>query len=288
MLDMTRSLPQRGRFKSVLAMTKINVESWRTSARTIVSVLIIIAVCFTDTRSFLHQMAGKGWTIYFGEAMFCALNTGCNLMMSSLLLLVTVMELPRRIPFQGYALVRAKRREWLAGQLLYCAGLAAFTLALVTVCTAIFSSGVMSAGAGWSDTARIAAGEIEEWDGLVRPFIREAFTPITACLYAALPVLCFWFTMLCIILLCSIHDAPKVGVGLYAFILWAGLIFDFSALPVYLPIYFGTLRDIGDYFGIENYWRIIAGYVVLDAALIAIMFLRVKRTDMVFDSENKF
>lgn len=281
-----------GRWKAILAMCRINVETWRTSAKTLVALFFTVAICYTEVLLAARNSANSGWAMYFGETMFLSFNAGFNSMMTSMLLLVTVTELPRRIPFQSYALVRGRRYEWLAGQLLYCAGLAAFMLLLVTACTALFSIGQAEPGSGWSDTARIAAGEIEEWDGIVSPFVRAHFTPLTGCLYAAAPLLLFWFTMLCVLLLCSVWGAPLVGVAAYAFLLWAGLIVDFSGLVVrglMLPKDFATLRYLGlELRGTGFYWRVIAGYFILDAALIATMFLRVKYTDMVFDSENRF
>lgn len=289
----TRTAPLRHhRRKAILAMTRINIEAWRSSAKTIVALLFAIAVCYAEVTWGTRNIQANGWKLYFGENMFLSFNVGFNSMMTSMLLLVTVTELPRRIAYQGYALVRSNRRDWLASQLLYCAGLALFMLLLVTACTALFSIGQVSPGSGWSDLERIASGEMDEWSGIVTPFAREHFTPLTGCLHAAAPILLFWFTMLCVLLLCSVYNAPLVGVAAYVFILWAGIIIDFSGLAVrgfMLPKDFATLDALGlSMRGLAFYWYVIAGYIVTDAALIAIMFLRVKHTDMIFDSENKF
>ena len=86
------------------------------------------------------------------------LRRACNITMTSILFLITVSELPRRMGYQYNMLIRATRYQWLCSQILYCLWMTLLMLLLVVLCAAIFILPGVAPGNGWTDDIRIMQG----------------------------------------------------------------------------------------------------------------------------------
>lgn len=279
-----RDANNAGRPHAIFTMLQIHRESWRSIVRGVIPSITILLVCFTQMRMFGQDVKSMGYTVYFGETLFIALYGGINMVTVPLMVLLMVSELPKRFSFQYMALVRSRRRTWLASQILYCLTVSIAMFFIMMICVALTSLGFVSAGGGWSDFARIEAGEISAWSGIVNPYMRENFTPLVANLLATPPVILYMLTLLNIVLLCNLFNRPMVGVVLYLIILWAGVIFNAVYVP-WLPIprNYASLShiDIATQ-GMGYYWRVLLGYVILNAGLYGAMLLRMRKTDLTF------
>ena len=154
------------------------------------------------------------------------------------------------------------------------------------------SSSGLTPGRGWSDIIRIAEKAIEPEEALVAQYILNQFTPFTALLLAILPMFCFWFTMVLVILMFGVWGASVVGVMVYAFIMVAHVIiyFEYFPFPMSMPMHFSTLRDIvsglEDGMQLQEVARVMGGYAALIAGIIAVMLVSVKKVDMSFSNEK--
>ena len=281
----------RKTFRSVWAMTAANLDAWLRSPRTLLMVLFVVAICYLQGQGVARTLADTGRSLHFGETLFYELNFGAGVNMTSILFLMMVSEIPRRIGFQNAMLIRATRMKWLASQLLYCLLAALFMLLFVTFWIVVFTLPAVTPGSGWSDAQRALASGIEPHDALISPIIRASFSPFAACLIAMTPLLLFWFTMVCVILLFSLFGASIAGVLLYVFLLVANVTVLFEVFPgMSMPVHYATLRGIFAVFNYEELYgfrRTVMGYGVLIAALIGIMALRVKSTELVFTAAQK-
>lgn len=180
----------------------------------------------------------------------------------------------------------------MVAQILYCFMMVAAMVALILICIAIQALQVVTPGTGWSDIIRIAEKAIEPEEALVAQYILNQFTPFTALLLAILPMFCFWFTMVLVILMFGVWGASVVGVMVYAFIMVAHVIiyFEYFPFPMSMPMHFSTLRDIvsglEDGMQLQEVARVMGGYAALIAGIIAVMLVSVKKVDMSFSNEK--
>ena len=210
------------------AMILGNFDSWLRSPRTILMLLFTVAASFLTVRSYGIGLRVQGFTMTAAESLAYLLLTGFgNQFLASVTFLVMVSELPRRIPFQQYTLIRANRTRWISAQLLYCFLMVVFMIAFMTLVFMIFLLPVSSTGSGWSDTVRLAQG-LEPEQAYVPEWIRVHFSPIQALMLAIVPIFLFWFTMVLIILLFSLLGAPIIGLALYSTILFSSVIVLFE------------------------------------------------------------
>lgn len=277
--------------RSLLSIAGANLDSWVRSPRTLLMLLFVFAMCYVQIRGFGVTLDRVHFTMHFGETLFYELNIGCNMPVTSILFLITISELPRRISFQNYSLIRSTRRRWLNAQILYCLFMVFIMIILMVLCVSAFSVLITTPGEGWSDTERIANKIILPEEALIESYIRERFTPLTANLIALLPIFLFWFTMVMVVLFCSLIGAPIVGVMLYAFLLTANVTILFEAIPgLSLPMHFATLKNItAGYKNAEMLHLIqtLCGYFFINILLITAMHLRIRFVDLNFYADNR-
>lgn len=267
------------RFKAGV-IASANISAWMRSPRTAVMLAFIAAICFSGVDAVNRAMAQRGYQLAFGEKLFYHLYDGCNIKMTSIMFLVMISELPRRMAFQNDMLIRTKKRTWLAGQLLYCAGTTLGMLVLVALCAALFSIGHYGPGSGWTETALVESSLLLDEQTVIPKLFRQNLTPLTASGLALVPMLLFWFAITLVILLCSLMGAANLGLLLCGTAIVADTLS--SAVPVN-PLAFSSLWGMGlawrdapwQYYG-----GVIIGYLALEGLLIALCFLSMKYRDV--------
>lgn len=166
--------------QGILSMALANFDSWVHSPRTVLMLLFIIAICYLQMCGYKMTLNETGYTMHMGETLFYEFNFGCNMPMTTALFLIMVSELPRKIAYQQYSLIRSSRWKWMVAQILYCFMMVAAMVALILICIAIQALQVVTPGRGWSDIIRIAEKAIEPEEALVAQYILNQFTPFTA------------------------------------------------------------------------------------------------------------
>ena len=270
----------------IVAMMSGNLEAWLRSPRTILLLLFVVVLCFLEVNWTLHHVLfWEGITLHWVEAPYKMLEYGVEIYMSSGLLFVMISEIPRKHSYQNNMLIRSNRRQWLTAQIMYCILMAVTVLLLLVVCVLVFSFASTEHIAGWSDSARMMDGSMLEKYGVVPQYVREHYTPGTAILYAALPIFCFWFSMIMVILLSSSLGSSFIGQLVCAFALLVPYVLNYVDIP--FPTQFATVKGLNpDWNGPELYRKTICTYVVLNGAMILAIYWRLKKTDLVFCKEN--
>ena len=118
-----------------------NVDSWLHTPRTIVMLIAAVLLCMVETQKLFRLYTIDGYSLHLVESVFLLAYTGFNILMSSMMFLVTISELPMQISFQYYSLVRVTRRKWINSQVLYCLSMVVMFLLLLTACSFAFCLG---------------------------------------------------------------------------------------------------------------------------------------------------
>jgi hypothetical protein len=271
--------------RPIMTMLSANLDVWIHSPRTVLMLVFSVALCYMEVTKSLSVLSAEGIILNWAEAPYKMFEYGINFLMSSILVFVMISEIPRRMPYQNYMLIRTDRKRWLTSQVTYSLLLILAVLIMLILCVLIFSLSWTARGEGWSDTTRIAEGMVLESQGVVPRYVREHFIPATAALYALLPVFGFWFTMATVVLLFSFLGASYIGLLICAFALLAQFV---GSYPFPYPIRFALVQSMNpDAYGPELYWKAIAVYGTLNLVMIGAMYLRISRADLVFYAENK-
>lgn len=269
-------------------MLSSNFDAWMRSPRTTIMLISIVLLCYLEVANTFQTYASFGIAVNWVETPFLFMAYGVNILMSSIMFFITISEIPRKLSFQNYMLIRSNRRKWLLSQILYCVGMVCAMLLIMTLCILLFSYPYAAHGRGWSDLTRIQEGLVVETQTLVPQHVLHTYTPFLGTLYAMLPIFAFWLTLAMIILVTSLFNMPLVGLLLDASIILSGFILMF-ANDVYLPIQFSILQYLNpDNNGPEFYRYTMLGYVLLNAAMVSAIYVRISSTDLVFSSDNKF
>lgn len=269
----------------IRSMAIANLDSWVHSPRTAVLLIFTVMLCYLEVGSVTKGYSQLGFTINIAEAPYIFLAYGLNIVMSSILFFVMISELPRQLPYQSYMLIRSNRRQWLTAQILYSLFIVLTVLTLLVVCIlvlGIFQTGIAS---GWSDTARLEAGDMMQFEAIVPAHVRENMSPFNAMLFAAAPIFFFWFTMAMIILLCTLWGSQFVGLIICAFLLLGHFI---GSYYIPYPIHFATVKNMNlEVGGMGKYWCTLGVFTLLNISLIGLMYLRIYHAELVFYTENK-
>lgn len=263
---------------------------WAHSLRTILMAVFILLMNYMLVRSQANGVAVSRWEVHLGETLFSYLNSGFNMIMTSLAFLVMMSELPKRVGYQHYALMRLSRRRWLASQILFCVGMVLLFILLMTATSALFSLSFVTPGGGWSDLTRLAQDPDYLYEvPYVAAYIRD-LTPLAACALAAVILFFFWLTMAFLVLLFSLCGIPNFGLVFCVSLLLLNITVLFESLPsMKLPAHFATLAAVSSQVW-EHKFRfialVIAGYIVGDAFLIRLMDVCIQRMDIRFTGKE--
>lgn len=280
-------------FRGVGAMAAANFDAWIRSPRVWVTALCVAVYCLLQALNSPaeHQVNGLSPAFTLPEMLFIRLNEGF-FTMASLLFLVMVSELPRRINYQYSMLMRASRGRWLLSQVVYCLWMAASMVLTLSALYCLFALPYAAKGSGWAEDALIQAGEYAQYEALIPAYIRQNFTPWGANLLAMGPMFLFWFVMALVILLFSLLGAPMLGPMVFGTILFAHVSILVEALGrgFVSPVSFSSLAAIAHrYRGeeMEMLGRVGIGYLAAIISLLAALFISAKRAELVFYSGNR-
>ncbi len=267
-----------------------NFSTWARSPRTVLMLLLIASLCFLQTNVFGTMLMQMGYEMHLGETMFFHLNVGCNITYISMAFLIMISDVPLRISYQYHMLIRSTRRRWLAGQLMYSFLMVFFMIVLIILFTFFFSLSSITSGSGWSDLARIAAGELTEDETLITKYVLSHYSPMSAFLIALLPLFFFWFTMLLVVMAFGFCNLSTLGILIYAILLVANvtILFELLPCPIPLPIHyatFGSIMNAVEEQKVSYLLRCLCGYLLVDALLVFFMDQKIKRMTLHFGHE---
>lgn len=275
--------------KSFLSMLHGQLVDWFYSPRTWFSLAVMLALAYMNAKSFIHMLNTTPLYAHLGECLFYYLDRGIgNSLMTSFQFLVMMSEIPRMASWQNSMLIRGRKGEWLAAQIAYGFLISLCTMLALLLFSALITLPHLTAGSGWSDVERIMANADAMVDLQLTPSFIHAVSPAKACLYAGAVLLLFWFTMAMVILLCTLHGKPTLGIVVFASLLALHITIMWEALPAqlnWMPAHFATTHAIADKFPgreLQATRAVLGAYLGINAVLIVGMRHRVKTMDLFF------
>jgi hypothetical protein len=268
------------------------MSDWLHSPRTVIMGLVILALAYVNLRSYSSTLAEYSLTSRVGETFYVYLSQGFgNIISISSFFLIMVSEIPRRIAFQNDMLIRSSRAKWLKSQVLFCFAIVTLMLALLTVFSMALTLPCLSPGSGWS--MRLEIDPDAPWILSYVPEFIRVLPPWQASLEAAAILFAFLFTMVLVILMCSLKGRPNLGLILYVFLLVLHFTVMWEYLPPSLrimPINFSTVAGVASVFPdheLEEIPIVLMVYAALDLCLMGVMRLQVRAMDMRFTEKEK-
>lgn len=262
---------------------------WAHSLRTILMVLFVLLLAYMSARSQAQIVESYHMeSVHMVEILYVYANNGFNLIMTTVGFLVMMSELPKRVLYQQYALIRLSRRKWLLSQVVFCLSASLVFILSLALFSALFSIPFVSPGTEWSDLERLAVSPDSIFEPqLVREYIRE-ISPVSAFVLAMTILYLFWTTLALLILLITLAGAPNFGVVFCVSLVMANITILFESLPeisFLLPTRFATLAAVtGQVWEnrLQHAFKIIIGYICVDALLVFMMVGLVKHMDLRF------
>lgn len=274
------------RKRPLLTIAVANFHTWLQSSRVLSMLGCMVFYCLLQVVVDHSNYALEGEkTLLFNvpELLFLKLYSSF-FTMGSLLFLVMVSEIPLRYAFQNFMLVRTSRIKWTLAQVLHSAAAVCFAMGILCLCFSLFATFYASPTSGFSENALVELGIVTEDYTIIPLYIRRLGSPVLACLIALLPMFCFWFSMLLLILFLGLWNKPLLGPVLFGGLLLFSSTFMVEALPSWIPYPtdFSSLKAIvSDYEGHE--WSrlaaVLVGYGIFDGIMILLMCIRSKCMD---------
>ena len=220
-------------------------DAWIHNVRTLLMLLVLIMATYITVYSYGEGLAYENVNMHLDESVVWFLMTGFNAIgLSSLVFLVAISEIPRRISFVQYSAFRTTKTKYAVSLVFYCFLMVFMVILLLTLLSTLFLLRYTSSGSGWSDTLRVQNGMEEEFT-YIPAWIRNNYTPGQAILLSLFPIIGFWMVMVLTILFFNLLNHPMVGLSIYAVILFSGLIFAFENFPtIQAPMVYSTLIRI--------------------------------------------
>ena len=268
----------------VMAYLRMHFGLWSHSLRTVVLGVFFLCVAFIAARSPQLTLQQYQYEAYHGELMFIVIFQGFNIHTSALALLLMLSEIPRRVSYQEFALLRTSRKKWLLSLIMFCLCLTVLMMLTLLLFAVMCTRSYASPGSGWSDLARLAADPYYIYEPQLIPEYIRVLTPLHASLVAAVVVFLFYWTAALIILMFSLYGTPHAGVLLCAALLFMDITVLYESLPFTLPIptHYATLQAVG----LQRVSSVCSAYLVIDTVLIVLMALRARRMDMQFSGKE--
>ncbi len=266
------------RANSIAAMAFSNLDAWLRTPRTLMMVLTVFFVCFIETTKAFRSLTLGQNTLYLSESVFVLAYYGFNNLLSSMIFLVMISEIPRKIPFQNCLVFRGGKLKWLAAQVLYCLCAVAVFLLLLVIFSFFFSLFRADGHSGWSPLVR---GDVPEGYPFISREMVENHSPFVATLLALLPYGAFLFTISVFLLASGLFNASKLGLLIVAGCIFLDYISVQNPLP-FLPVQYATLQNLEM---AEALPAVLLGYALFNAVLFLAMAMKVRHTDLTFGGQ---
>lgn len=231
--------------RPVCALAVSCFDAWIHNIRTIIMLIVLIITACITVHNYGEELKHSEISMHMDESIVWLLLNGFNsISLSSLVFLVSISEIPRKISFMQYCAFRTSKTKYTFSIMCYCFLMVFMVIIMLTCFSAFFLLRYVSPGSGWSDALRIRNGMPEEL-AVIPAWMRNNYAPWQGALLAAGPIIGFWLVMVLTILFFNILNHPMVGVSIFAMILFSGLIFVFENFPaLQAPMAYSTLNRI--------------------------------------------
>jgi hypothetical protein len=143
--------------RKVLTVAAFNFRQWKCNPRVIITFVLASVLCLLLTDKAVRFAMNYKATLQIMEAFVWAFGDANSIMISSLLLILLLSDMPFISPVTPYYLVRTRRSVWLWGQIVYVIAATLLYMLFILAVTMLMSMQVSFAGNMWSKTGAILA-----------------------------------------------------------------------------------------------------------------------------------
>ena len=278
---------------SICPVIWANFDSWIRSPRTVLLFVFLSAICLIEVRHYGRIPSYLEYGLHWDELCAYCSYSGCDIKYTSIILLIMMSEVPRKLSYQYQHLMRLGRTKWINAQILYCilSVIAVQVFILLFVSLGLSSFGIHETG--WSTESVIADGIATEDDILIPLWIQEKFSPLETTLICQIPIFLFWSEMILIVLLTGLIFSSSIGIILYTFIIMSNIIIMVEAFdPRLFVMNYVTVATIAKSvpYGVPPFdylLSIILKYAIIILVTIIVIHHVVKKKDINYSSMKK-
>lgn len=213
--------------RKVLAALSYNFMGFFTNARTVITFLVSVVICYLLSGRVYEVAERFGTSTQAAEPFIWTFGDATAVLLVSLLLIFLFSDLPKLSAFTPFYLVRMTKRKWLFAQFLYIVLVTLLYVGFVLLVTALLCMKHSFAGNLWSETAAIlgysSIGRELNVPSTVK--VMESISPYGCMLQAASLMLGYSLTLGFFVLLGNLLPGRKYGMllalaySLYGFLL---------------------------------------------------------------------
>ncbi len=138
-------------------MARFNFRGFFKNPKVIVTFLLGAALCYLLSARVMEVIDAYGTPVQLAEPFLWTFGDAYSILLSSVLLLLLFSDLPMAGGMTPYYLYRTTRGKWLAGQLVYVAGVVLLYTGFLFGATAVLCGRHSYLGDKWSETAAMLA-----------------------------------------------------------------------------------------------------------------------------------
>ncbi|WP_333677277.1 hypothetical protein [Muricomes intestini] len=135
--------------------TRIDFKNWERSPRIVITFILAAILCLMLSNRAIDFADKYGTYTQLFEVFIWTFGDSSSIMLSSLLLMLLLGDIPFVTPATPYQLVRSSRIEWVLGQLLYVFISSTIYISYLLVITCVLSAHISYIGNKWSKTSAL-------------------------------------------------------------------------------------------------------------------------------------
>ena len=141
----------------VFAVARFNFRGFLKNPKVILTLLLGLVLCFLLSGRVMKVIEAYGTPVQLAEPFLWTFGDASSVLLSSILLLLLFSDLPMASAMTPYYLYRTTKGKWLAGQMLYVAGVVFLYTGFLFVATVLLCGKYSYLGDVWSETAAMLA-----------------------------------------------------------------------------------------------------------------------------------
>jgi hypothetical protein len=215
------------KLSQAFSVAAYNFRQWHRNPRIIITFALAFILCFLLTDKAVRFAKEYETTMQIAEAFVWTFGDSNSILLSSLLLVLLLADMPFISGGTPFYLMRIDRRTWVTGQVIYIIGATGIYLAFILTATSLVCMSNAFIGDMWSETAAIlgysGAGKAVALPALVKTL--EMSTPYACMATIFVLMLLYTLLMVFIMLVFNLKKGQLAGVvSVFAFSLFGFLL----------------------------------------------------------------
>ena len=201
--------------KQIMAVVRQNFLGFFRNPRMIMTFLFSLILCFFLSDKAMMVAGYYDAPMQAAEPFIWTFGDSTSILLTSLLLILLFLDLPKLSPFTPYLLLRMKKRQWLAAQLFYILLVTMFYMGYVLLVTSLLCMKKTFSGNIWSKTAALLgySGMGKQLSVPSTVKVMESTSPYECMGQIVLLLICYALTLSFLMLFFQMKYGRKAAIG---------------------------------------------------------------------------